>query len=43
MNFEFLMELTQGKIFRIMADVSEKLLSKRMDIIVQQGETCALF
>jgi hypothetical protein len=37
MNFEFLMELTEGKIFKIMADVTDQLLSKRMDTIVQQG------
>lgn len=37
MNFEFLMKATDGKIFKIMADVIEKLLSKRMDIVVQQS------
>jgi len=32
------MDATDGKIFKIMADVTDKLLSKRMDIIVQQGK-----
>ena len=34
---KFLMEATDGKIFKIMADVTDKLLSKRMDIVVEQG------
>ena len=37
MNMKFLMDVTDGKVFKIMADVTEKLLSKRMDIVVQQG------
>jgi hypothetical protein len=38
MNFQFLLDATNGQIFKIMADVTDKLLSKRMDIIVQQGK-----
>ena len=43
MNFEFLLSATDGKIFKIMADVTDKLLSKRMDIIVQQGTHHAFY
>lgn len=38
MNLEFLLSATDGKLFKIMADMTDKLLSKRMDIIVQQGK-----
>lgn len=38
MNYEFLMDATDGKIFKVMAELTDKLLSKRMDIVVQQGE-----
>lgn len=37
MNFEFIMSATNGEFLKIMADVTDKLLSKRMDLIVQQG------
>ncbi|OAA38539.1 cytochrome P450 [Metarhizium rileyi] len=36
MNFDFLMTATDSKIFKIMAEVTSELLSKRMDIVVQQ-------
>jgi hypothetical protein len=38
MNFEFLLTATDGKIFKIMADMTDKLLSKRMDIVMPQGK-----
>ena len=38
MNFNFIMTATDGKFFKIVADVTDKLLSKRMDIVVQQGD-----
>ena len=39
MNMQFLMDMTDSKIFSIMADVTDKLLAKRMDIVVQQGKS----
>lgn len=36
MNMQFLLDATQGKIFKIMADVTSALLSKRMDVVVLQ-------
>lgn len=39
MNMQFLLDATNGKIFKIMADVTSGLLSKRMDIIVKQGKS----
>jgi hypothetical protein len=38
MNMQFLLDMTNGTIFKVMADVTDGLLSKRMDIIVQQGK-----
>lgn len=37
MNMQFLLDATNGKIFKIMADVTSGLLSKRMDVVVPQG------
>ncbi|KAJ6151114.1 cytochrome P450 [Penicillium chermesinum] len=36
MNMEFLMNMTQGRVFKTMADVTSGLLGKRMDIVVKQ-------
>lgn len=41
MNMKFLLDATDGKIFKIMAEVTSSLVSKRMDMVVSQGKSYA--
>lgn len=47
MNMEFLMNWTNGTIFKDMAVLTDGLLSKRMNTVVKQGKekhlTCIFF